>query len=55
MMYSVAVYEYDNTCKTVYTCDKCEAVELFRNSVGACVKVVLYHGCYIVGEWDGTV
>lgn len=54
MMYSVAVYEYDNTCKTVYTTDKDTAVELFRNAVGTCVRVVLYHGCYVVGEWDGA-
>lgn len=54
MMYSVAVYEYGNTCKTVYTYDKDEAEELFKNAVGTCVKVILYHGCYIAGEWDGT-
>ena len=54
MMYSVAVYEYDNTCKTIQTRNKDEAVELFRNAVGTCVRVILYYGCYIIGEWDGV-
>ena len=54
MMYSVAVYEYDNTCKTIYTKNKDEAVECFRNAVGTCVRVILYHGFYIIGEWDGV-
>lgn len=54
MMYSVAVYYSEKNCKTVYTYDEDTALELFRNSVGTCVKVVLYHGCYVVGEWDGA-
>lgn len=52
MMYSVAVYEYYNTCKTRYTRNKDEAVEWFRNAVGTCVRVIMYHGCYIVGRWE---
>ena len=52
MMYSVAVYEYYNTCKTRYTRNKDEAEEWFRNAVGTCVRVILYHGCYIVGRWE---
>ncbi len=54
MMYSVAVYEYDNTCKTIYTENKDEAVKCFREAVGTCVRVVLYHGCYMIGVWDGV-
>ncbi len=49
MMYSVAVYVTDNACKTVYTRDK-----VFRDAVGTCERVVKYHGCYIIGEWDGV-
>lgn len=54
MMYSVAVYEYNNVCVTVYTHDKDSAVKLFRDAVGNCSRVILYHGPYIVGEWDGA-
>lgn len=51
MMYSVAVYEYENTCKTTYTRNKDEAVVLFKNAIGTCVKVILYYGCNIIGKW----
>lgn len=54
MMYSVAVYENEKTCVTVYTYDKDSAVKLFRDAVGDCVRVILYHGPYIAGEWDGA-
>nr|DAK86665.1 MAG TPA: hypothetical protein [Caudoviricetes sp.] len=53
-MYSVAVYEYDNACKTVYTYDKYEAVDIFRKSVGTSRVVIMYHGCHIVGRWEDS-
>lgn len=55
MMYSVAVYEYENTRKTTYTRNKDEAEVVFKNAIGACVKVILYYGCYIIGEWRGMI
>lgn len=55
MMYSVAVYEYENTCYATYTRNKDEAEVVFKNAIGACVKVILYYGCYIIGEWKGMI
>lgn len=52
MMYSVAVYEYERTCKTTYTRNKDEAEALFKSAIGTCVKVILYYGCYIIGNWE---
>lgn len=25
-------------------------LKLFKNSIGTCVKVILYYGCYIIGK-----
>ena len=54
MMYSVAVYEYENTCKTTYTRNKDEAAALFKKRL-VHVKVILYYGCNIIGKWQDMI
>lgn len=52
MMYSVAVYESNNACVTVYTYDKDSAMKLFRDAIGTCERVILYQGADKIGEWE---
>ena len=54
MMHSVAMYESDKSCKTIYTYDKAEAVDCFVRAVGVFAKVVLYHGGRAAVKWGGA-